>query len=276
MKKEIIVLGSDKRSCYLKEELERETGALGADHIFLMDKSSAKAAESVKHCHMLILPVNYMGERCVKGCEIPVDDLLDSLNSCGYLVGGLFTQKQKEVCSAKGIRVLELLKDEAFNSKNAYLTAESAIGYAITAGDGSMLGSTCTIIGSGRIAKALAHLLRPFTPMIRVAARSEPERTRFEMEGICSYPICEMSWALYGAHYVFNTVPEPIITKDALRGVSKGCIYLELASAPYGCKKEDCETYAQWHLASGLPAKICPRAAAHAAVECILNRIEGD
>ena len=59
-----------------------------------------------------------------------------------------------------------------------------------------------------------------------------------------------------------------------IRDRSKGCLYLELASAPYGSQPEDWPEHVVYLLAGGLPGKISPRSAGGAAAEYILGKME--
>ena len=79
----------------------------------------------------------------------------------------------------------------------------------------------------------------------------------------------DMEWGVFGADYVFNTVPARIIKATDLAGMKEGALYMELASAPGGCNPADCPQGCMHIYENGIPGRVSPLAAAKAMAECI-------
>ena len=75
-------------------------------------------------------------------------------------------------------------------------------------------------------------------------------------------------------HFVLNTVPAPIFGRDEIAAFG-GAKLIELASAPYGFDFAAAETLGrEITLASGLPSRFAPKAAAEAIRDTIFNMLE--
>lgn len=76
--------------------------------------------------------------------------------------------------------------------------------------------------------------------------------------------------AFENAEIVFNTVPDTIIDPEALCNMAKTGIYVELASAPYGCPWECIPDGIHKVLGNGLPGKRFPFSAAKSMAEVMV------
>lgn len=169
--------------------------------------------------------------------------------------------------------VLNYFNDEEFLIKNAFLTAECAVGLAILNSEGSVADSNVLILGFGRIAKGLLKYLSSFTNNITVCARNETARAEAQGMGaeVCDF---EHLKELYGFEYIFNTIPFPVMSKNELSRLKKECVLIELASLPGGIDKHYAGLCGLNYIAGGrLPARFAPRKAgglvAHAADKII-------
>lgn len=270
MEKRAVILGSDSRNRYIKEILLSQDW----DAHWIQGQLDPTAIDVLSSCTAAILPANYLGGSQIEGIADPADEVLASVNPGAAIFAGRFSPRQKAWMVDAKTEYFELLEDPCFTLANAHYTAEAAVALAITTMSRSLIGATVVVIGSGRIAKALVAYLEPFTKIVRVVARRPEELERANLLGYSPYEMDEMGWALYGADCVFNTVPSRVILKRHTHEVSKGCLYLELASAPYGSQPEDWPEHVVYLLAGGLPGKISPRSAGGAAAEYILGKME--
>ena len=160
----------------------------------------------------------------------------------------------------RGWRLLRVLEDETYALANAALTAEGAVYTAMGERDRSLSGSRCLVAGYGRIGQELTARLRALGAYVTVAARRRESRER---AGINSVPIEALPRAAGQADFIFNTVPSPIFTDDALRAIPEGTPLIELASPPYGADPMAVrEAGVRYRLESGLPGRYCPKSAA--------------
>lgn len=163
--------------------------------------------------------------------------------------------------NVSGKNIIDYTKDEAFAIKNAYLTAEAAISLAVQNSENSLINSSVLITGFGRIGKALARYLQPFTSKITVCARSEEATAlaaslSFSAKGFEDLSDCSKY------DFIFNTVPHPIFNKQELISIKDEALLIDLASFPGGVDVHFSEHYSvNLIIARGLPAKYSPKAA---------------
>lgn len=163
-------------------------------------------------------------------------------------------------------------KDEIFARENAFLTAEGAISLAVENSKNSMINSNILIIGFGRIAKALLHLLKPFSKNITVCARKEIDRNTAKLYGYETITFNQIDETF---DYIFNTVPHPVINKTELLKLKDDVMIVDLASFPGGVDMHYANVFKKNVIvARGLPAKYSPKTAGEAVAKSVLRIIE--
>ena len=182
-----------------------------------------------------------------------------------------------EAAEARGYRVFDLAKDEALTVKNALLTAEGALYLFMTARDASVLGSRVLVLGSGRVAKCVCRVFSALGADVTVAARKREALAWAELFYHGAVPLTQDEPLgrefLSSFDAVLNTVPARVVPVDAL---SRGALYIELASPPYGVDIEAArEAGVDVRLASGLPGKYAPSSAARIIADCVIRELGG-
>lgn len=150
------------------------------------------------------------------------------------------------------------------------LTAEGAIALAVLHSPYRLHGAPCLVIGYGHIGRVLANKLHGLSARVTVAARRPSDRAMAEAFGLEADETGRYARGL-SYHFVFNTVPAPVLTQDQLAALLPGCLLLELASAPGGipaCTRMDVTRID----APGLPGKFCPASAGAAYAAAILEQ----
>lgn len=156
---------------------------------------------------------------------------------------------------------IEYMKNEAFVLKNAYLTAEAALGIAINESEQSLINSKILIIGYGRIAKALHKYLQAFTSNITVCARNSVQLSNAEMNSARTIHITDLSKCKC-YDFVFNTVPFPVLNEKELKQMNTDALIIDLASFPGGVDKHSAQAKGiKLIQAWGLPGKCSPKTA---------------
>lgn len=204
----------------------------------------------------------------------------DTLNTADFVLLGVNPDKAHLTDSVpifagniSGNNIFDYTKEEAFATKNAYLTAEATVAKMITDFDTSIIGTRVLICGYGRIAKALHYYLLPFTRNITVCARDEVQRCNAAMHGANSINISDL---LLPSEYDFiiNTIPHPIFNKNELSAVNDNCIILDLASFPGGVDKHIAKVQGRTLIeARGLPALYSPKSAGYVVADTIHSMI---
>ncbi|MCL2035084.1 MAG: dipicolinate synthase [Oscillospiraceae bacterium] len=155
---------------------------------------------------------------------------------------------------------------------NATPTAEGAIEIALHELPVTIFGSSCIIIGYGRIAKVLARLLIAFGAKVRVAARSHSDLAWAKINGCEAVSINELSHYLCDVDCLFNTVPVTILGEEKLSILPRRCLVIDLASKPGGVDFEIAKTLGIktiWALS--LPGKVAPYTAGEIILSTIMN-----
>ena len=149
-------------------------------------------------------------------------------------------------------------------------TAEGAIALAVLHSPYRLHGAPCLVIGYGHIGRVLANKLHGLSARVTVAARRPSDRATAEALGLEADETGRYARGL-AYHFVFNTVPAPVLTQDQLAALLPGCLLVELASAPGGipaCTRTDVTRID----APGLPGRFCPASAGAAYAAAILEQ----
>lgn len=136
----------------------------------------------------------------------------------------------------------------------------------------SLFGSSCLIVGHGRIAKALMRILRGLGANVTVAARKYGDLAEIEAEGCHAVHIAALAGRVSSADVVFNTVPSRVLTRETLSRLRRDALVIDLASKPggvdLGAAAEMC-IKTIWALS--LPGKAAPISAGEIILETIGN-----
>lgn len=169
-------------------------------------------------------------------------------------------------------RIVDLWKDEALQTENAWLTAEGAVSAAMRAADRCLRGMPCAVIGWGRIGRALTEMLVALGARVTVVSRRESHRHRAIERGAEAVATDSIGEILPATALVFNTAPAMVLGEGMLQTMNRDAMAIDLASPPYGI-----DLRAAWALGirawrePGLPGRYCPRSAAAALYRAILR-----
>lgn len=189
-------------------------------------------------------------------------DWAQGLVDGAHLFGKGISKDVKKVLDGKRIAYCNILQDETFIVKNAYLTAEGALAYVILNTDQSIKYMPVLVLGYGRVGKSVAKLLKDNYATTSVAT---DDPTEYAIASI----FCDTVYTLQGfrSHIgefaaVINTIPKKILEGDTLRQADKNCFLLDLASAPGGINFDDAADMGlRFMHALGVPGKVCPKTA---------------
>lgn len=164
----------------------------------------------------------------------------------------------------KGYRCYDLLQDEAYLAQNAAITAHCAIQIAAQRLPVTLEGCPVLVLGWGRIGKCLAQLLKAAGAEVAVAARKEPQRAMLTALGYEAETLPLPAYILPRFRVIFNTVPSPVLSEEALRHCRPGCLKIELASSP-GMEGTDIIS------ARGLPGTMAPESSGKLIARTVLR-----
>jgi dipicolinate synthase subunit A len=197
--------------------------------------------------------------------ETILKSLTDRDGAC--VIGGKLPLGFVAEARERNIPCFDYFESEAFQIKNAYITAEAALSIAMDNIPKTVRGSRFALTGYGRISKQLVELLRGFGAEVTVLARKERDIASAELSGCKTINIGgdiheAIKPLLHGYDVIFNTVPSLIFERDFLERVDNRTLIIELASAPGGIDREAAGrggVRCIW--ATSLPGKYAPETA---------------
>lgn len=240
---------------------------------FLSDKVIICDECDFSGCDVVILPLPCSTDDVHLNCDSDekplLEDVFSQLTERHRVYGGRFTPYIKGLADRSGVLATDLLEDESFSIKNAYLTAEAAVKIALSESGEGILGAKILIVGFGRIGKCLAYLLKNMGADVSVSARKESDFAWMENFGYTPINTSEAPERAKDFDMIFNTVPVNIFKPSDL---TDELLYIELASKPYGIDIESAKSYGRKALlAASLPGKHFPVAAGKIIAKTVLN-----
>ena len=270
-----IIIGGDERSVELCRALERE-----GHRVFPMALDSALPYAGPPDfagadCVVLPLPAEKGGflNAPLSGGNYRLSELLERLPRGKTVFAGMASASLRQFCREKGLELRDYYEREELQSRNAVLTAEGAVALLLGADGGGLCSRRVLITGFGRIARALAPRLLAMGARVTVAARSPAQRVWAESMGCGALSLSEAA-AAEKYDFVLNTVPAALFGRGEIAAFGDARL-IELASPPYGFDFAAAEALGrEITLASGLPSRCAPVAAAEAIRDTIFNMLE--
>lgn len=185
--------------------------------------------------------------------------LLEQLPRNVHILGG-FLDREELV----GYRCDDLLKNEEYLAQNAAITAHCALRIVLERLPVTLEHCPVLILGWGRIGKCLALLLKALGADVVVAVRNDGQRAILRAMGYEAETLPLPAYILPRFRAVFNTVPAPVLSKEALAHCRPGCLKIELASWP-GLEGDDIIE------ARGLPGKLAPESSGKLIARTVLR-----
>ena len=176
--------------------------------------------------------------------DVNPETIWAALPDNAIIIGGNLTGKVPE-----RFRVMDLLMDEEYTSKNADITARCALRLGAEQMNRTYRDMPVLILGWGRIGKCLGRHLRSLGADVCVFARNPKDRGLLAALGYKALDRTEMLAALPGIRLVFNTAPELVLSETDTQ--SCGALLVDLAS-----RRGMEDPRALW--ARGLPGKLAP------------------
>ena len=269
----IAVLGGDKRMDFAALELARrgytvrEWGRREDDDPVAFAKI---AREWLADVDVLMLPLptsldgTHLSTPLPKSREgLRMETLFCAAANPLWLVGR-FGESLRGRAERENIRWIDYFDEEILQLKNALPTAEGAIEIAMHELPVVLDGTRVAIIGYGRIGEVLSAKLALLGADVTVYARRPEACTRAEVMGHRSMRILQETPLFVDAdtRVIFNTVPYRLFDRAALQKLPKGCLIIDLASAPGGVDASAAGKLGIRSIwATALPGKCAPESA---------------
>ncbi len=278
------VIGGDLRQIYLLSELSKTTHALchyalcqppkqffPTQHFTAMTSLETAAANS-RH---IICPIplskdsDLLNQSGVKK-NIPLKQLLSLLTPGQCFFAGCIPDAFRQEALKKSVLVFDFMKDSELSYFNTIATAEGVICQAITASPMNLHKSRCAVLGYGKCGRILTDGLKRMFCYVTAVSSCKEELAQAALSADDAMDLKEFFACIGEYHFIFNTIPSVILTKDILAHVNPQTRILDIASAPGGVDYAAAkELNIPAILCPGLPGKYAPLSSAQAILRCI-------
>lgn len=277
------VLGGDKRQIALAESIASDgymVYAMGFENIeFSGDVKKADLEETVEKCENIILPLPVTADgrhlnTIYSESKILLNDDFAELMRKKQVFGGMMGKLYQTSEIWDSIETYDYYTREEFAVHNAVPTAEGAIEIAMHEYPGTISGSSCLVVGFGRIGKVLSWMLRGIGANVTVSARKQSDLAWVQSYGYSSVlteNICDKEQY----DIIFNTAPAMIFNRRLLSKLRSNPLIIDLTSMPGGV---DFEAAVKLEIkaihALSLPGKVAPKTAGEIIKHTIYNMME--
>ncbi len=241
MTKKFALIGGDKRNILLADELIKcgnEVLMYGFDKANIVNKMSL--IDTINYCDFIICGIPFTRDLMTLNTpltseKINIEDFFKIVPKDKIIFTGAVSDKLTTENS-----IVDVYKTDQMTEKSTIATAEGAIKIAIENTDVSLYDSNVLIIGYGKIGSALAKYLCSLGANVTVISRSPKSINQAITDGFSAYSSFELDRNLSNKHLIFNTAEKIQINKTNIDTIDKNCVYIELASSPFGINYEEC------------------------------------
>lgn len=264
MSRQTILLISDMRQVYLAEILTKRginVRCLDIRNSETVPEQLEKLKSFLMEADMLILPIPVS--------KVPdqkkLNDILNKNLINGTLVlGGCFSQEQRQLLEGRDIHFLDFMEDAIVTEENAVATAEGVVAELVKNSPYNIDEAKIIVTGYGCCGKAIAARLKALGARVTVLARRREARKLAKKDGFYAVDFAFGAEEAMGAAMLVNTVPAPVVTRTIIDELPRDAYILDIASAPGGCDFACAkENGIKADLSLGLPGKYAAKESAY-------------
>lgn len=272
-KPQVAVIGGDKRNSYIAELFS----AMGYKTVV----SALDGPDSIEHVSIdmamksnvvvLPVPVTRDGVHLNSSQSVELVDIISKVRKSTLVLGGMIDDMLAQALTLKGAIVVDYFDNHSVAVANAVPTAEGAVALAIENSDIMLNGSSCLVVGCGRVGKAMAKLLKGMGAEVTVSSRRVKHKLWTALNGCKSAETAQLADKLERFDFIFNTIEHRIFDAENLGKLRTDTVLIELASSALGV---DLEAAKSLNLnviyAPALPGRFSPKSAA----EILFSRMQ--
>ncbi len=263
---DILIFGGDQRQISAADRLIQLGHAVS---LSAFDKTVEESIDSIKNgiggkWNAIVFPLPFTRDKVTVNCPLSSDTheiqkILSYILPGTVVLAGMIDRYVRHAFEDRRLDVTDYYDSDEIQIKNAVPTAEAAIGIFIERLPITLMGSRCSVIGYGRVARALAQRLKALGATVTVAARSMSALALAECEGMMPIILDTYSKGKNCDDCIFNTVPSNIFAASFAENVKKDALFVDLASLPGGVTPECKEALGSRYIfTSSLPGKTAP------------------
>ncbi len=247
----VTVCGGDKRYLKAYQLFSRR----GYEALY----TNCEKLRGINDADIIVLPIpSFDRDGNLTGSDYTIYDFLGMVKSGTVIFAGKVPSIIKRIAAEYKVQLYDYTDNEEFNILNAVSTAEGAILTALEKTFNTISHSNYTVLGYGRIGRALSMRLKALGGNVTVGARSAAARATAISDAVKADTIENALKNENNAHVIFNTVPAPIITEENISQI-QNCLIIDLASIPGGLTERAKYTVGENFIhALSLPGKCFP------------------
>ena len=266
----ILIVTADKRQIYMTEKLREN----GLDCTFYKPSLTLSDNERQFDAVVFALPsVKFSRVNCEY--DVRPESILSLVRKGGYVFSAMADASFIESVEEAELKNFDYYSREELIIENAYLTAEGVLELVLVNSEISLRNLEFLITGYGKTGEAIADVLSRNHASVTVAARKEKDRARAKCKNMRGISYSQIKTCAKDFDFVINTVPAEVIGRNLLTEFRDDCIFLEIASKPYGIDISSAEKQnKKVIIASSLPGKYVPRSAGVFIADTITNIVK--
>ncbi len=275
-----IIIGGDNRQAHIADYLDGKGYDVAVyalpDAERFCSKSLKKEVENSKYI-ILPLPVTKDGRyiHTLTEAGISVDEIISLLTAEHVVFGGMLSKALESKIAKKAGGVYDYFRREDVTVKNTVPTVQGILKVIIDNVDYTINSSKCAVFGYGRVASLAADVLSSLGAEVTVCARKRSDLAKAEIKGYDTCFINEFCDIAKNYQIIINSVPSVVINNEILQRLKKGCLIIDVASAPYGVDFAAADKLGiNAILCPSLPGKVAPVTAGRIIADGILNILE--
>ena len=263
-----IIIGGDKRQRVLGQTLEES----GKKVFYMANSENLDNIDDYTHI-ILPVPVTRDGINIYsddKNFKLSLEMLIEKITSAQKVFGGGIPSVIAAALKNKGVTCSDFLKNERFLVDNALLTSQGALRLLLTSTEKYIPLSRILIIGFGRVAAALAAVLKALNAEIYIATRNPFQLESASCLGYQTVNLANLTQVIADFDFIFGTVPHTVLKGEIVSAIKDDSIYFELASKPFTACEDDFRTCGKRYVDGGaLPGKYLSEASGRLIAEYI-------
>ncbi len=207
--------------------------------------------------------------------EVKSENIFPLVKKGGFAFAAMADEKLLGEIENAELSFFDYYEREELIILNAALTAQGVLELVLINSDVCLNELKILVTGYGKTGEAIADAMKKNGVSVTVAARRVRDRARAKMKNMNAVNFDEIKDVASNFDFVINTVPEQVIGKNLLSKFNNKCIFLEIASKPYGIDIPSAEMQSKKVIiASSLPGKYTPRSAGVFIAQTILNIVK--
>ncbi|MBR3810682.1 MAG: hypothetical protein IKK46_10300 [Clostridia bacterium] len=274
-----LILGGDERSLYLGEYLEKQKLQV-CYYAFSDTNCFENLSEAINSTEYIILPLPFTKDRLTLNAplydeKVEIKDICTLLKKGNIVIGGQLPESFKETLTDMEIEFYDYFLLDELAIFNAIPTAEGVVEILIKNLPITIHSMKCAILGYGKVGKVLAETLKSLGAEVTIFARKERDKADAFTKGykFASFPSLKNTEYKFDA--LINTVPQKVLGRDEMKNISSDCLFIEIASAPFGIDFQAAKEFAFDVIkANSLPGKVAPKTAGEIIGRSILPILE--